>query len=218
MNWFVYLSIAVITVSYLSSLRVFRLDGYPLLKMFSFFLLFVLLGELFGVAWSKWIWNHTGFNRSNQWFYNLFHICIYIFYLYFFYVVLKVRRLRRVILGISIIYSLFVFGNLFWGQGIFLFNTYSELFYCFIMIFLSISYYYQLLYAREIVALSRDPLFWISTGVLTYHLGSMMGLFLINVMNAISQDKARDIHLIIAFCGILMYLNFTIAFLCLKRK
>lgn len=218
MNWFQYFSISVILISYLSSLRIFRLDKSPLLKLFSFFLLFLLLGELFGMAWSKWIWSKTGFTRSNQWFYNFFHAGTYSFYLYFFYKVLSVRYLKRWVQVMGAVYLMFVIYNLSFWQGVYQFNSYTELFSCFIMIFLSIAYYYQLLHAKEIIVLSRDPFFWISTGVLTYHLGSMMGLFLINVMNAISLDKARDIHLIIGFCGILMYLNFTVAFLCLKKK
>ncbi|WP_315823893.1 hypothetical protein [Paraflavitalea speifideaquila] len=89
---------------------------------------------------------------------------------------------------------------------------------CLIMVFLSIAYYFQLLYDKEIISLKRDSVFWISTGLLVYHLGSTLGLLLINVMHIISIEKARNILLIIQSSAIIMYINYSIAFLCGRRK
>ena len=218
MNWFLYLSLFIIFLSYISSLRVFRLDMPLLFRQFSFFLLFVLLGEVFGIAWSKKIYQFTPFSRNNQWFYNFFHLFSYLFYLYFFYKVLQLPGIKKTVKLLAVFYILFALGNLIFVQGFMQFNTYTELLACFIMVFSSIAYYYQLLNGREIISLKNDAAFWISTGVLIYHLGGMMGLFLINVMNVISNEKARSIHLIIQVSAVCMYINFSIAFLCMRRK
>jgi len=223
MNWFLYLSLSFILVSYLCSLRIFGLKAsspelHYLLRAFSYFLLFAFLAECFGIAWPRKIYLFTPFARSNQWFYNIFHFLSYLFYLWFFLRVLPLPGIKKAVRILSFIYLLVALINFTFIQGPLQLNTFTDLLACFIMVFLSIAYYYQLLYAKEIVPLQRDPIFWISTGLLIYHLGSMMGLFLINVMNVISNEKARNIHFIIQFSAVLMYINYSIAFVCMKKK
>jgi hypothetical protein len=244
MNWFLYLSLSSVLLSYICSLRVFRLNKpgnalyirdrtlntpectpdktdstlIVLLRYFSYFLLFSFLAESFGIAWPRKLYRFTSFSRSNQWFYTIFHFASYLFYCWFFFRVLKLPRIKRAIRVLAFIYILVAIINFIFIQGPLQLNTFSDLLACFIMVFLSIAYYYQLLNDREVVLLQRDPLFWISTGLLIYHLGSMMGLFLINVMNAISNEKARDILFIIQFSAVVMYINYSIAFLWMRKK
>jgi hypothetical protein len=217
MNWFLFLSLSFVLASYLCSLRVFWLDMPAIFRNFSFFLLFVFLGECFGIAWPRVIYRHTPFSQGNQWFYNYFHFFCYLFYLWFFYRLLESPVTKRVIGILAAAYTLFAVSNWLFGQGPVMLNTYTDLFACFMMVFLSIATYFQLLYAKEVIVLQRSPLFWISTGVLIYHLGSMMGLFLINVMNVISNERAQYVHIIIMFSAVLMYINYSIVFLCAKR-
>lgn len=217
-NWFQYLSLLFVLLSYISSLSAFRLDMAKPFRHFSYFLLFVLLSEIFGMAWPRKLYLYASATRNNQWFYNAFHFVSYLFYMYFYLLVIPHAKIRAAIKTIRGIYILFAIGNMLFVQGFMHLNTHTELLASFIMISLSIAYYYQLLYAKEIVSLKRDSVFWISTGILIYHLGSMMGLFLINVMNVVSNGMAQSIHLIIQASAILMYLNFSIAFLCPKKK
>lgn len=216
-NWFLYLSLSSVLFSFISSLRAFRLGMPKPFRYFSFFLLFVLLSEIFGVAWSKKLYQYTSFSRSNQWFYNIFHFLSYLFLLYFFSTILNRVVIRKMLRILVATYVVFALGNLIWGQGWIRLNTYTELLAGLIMVFLSISYYYQLLYAEEIISLQKEPAFWICTGILIYHLGTTMGLFIINVMNVIAIERARSILFIIQASAILMYINFSIAFLCRKK-
>ena len=218
MNWFLYFSLFIVLISFLSSLRAFSVHGDAVLRAFSWFLLFTFLGECFGVAWPRILYRHTSFSRGNQWFYTIFHFVSYVFYLWFFSKILHLPVIRRVIRVLFLLYLLWAVANYLFIQGMTQLNTFSDLLACFLMVFLSIAYYYQLLYAREVISLQRDPFFWICTGILIYHLGSMMGLFLINVMNMISNEKARHIHVIIQVSAVLMYANYSIAFLCMKKK
>lgn len=212
------LSLFILLVSYLSSLRAFRLDMPVIFKHFSFFLLVALVGELFGTAWPKWIHQYTPFSNNNQWFYVFFHFAIYLFYLYFFYKVVRLPHVRPVIKLLAIVYMLFASVNALFIQGFFKLNTYSDVLGNFILIFLSISYFYQLLRSPEIISLKNDMVFWISTGVFIFHLGSLMGNFLINAMYSNSIPKAQNIHMIIMVSAIVMYLTYIIAYLCRKKN
>ncbi len=217
-NWLLYLDLLILFISYISSLRAFRLDMPLPFRQFSFFVLFLFLSEIFGTAWPRVLYRLTPFAQSNLWFYNLLFFCCCVFYLYFFYKVLQSGRMKKTIRILTFIYILFAVINFFFIQGTLELNTYTELLTSFLVVFLSIAYYYQLLFAKEVIVLKNDAMFWISTGLLIYHLGSVMGLFLINVMNLISNEKAQSIHFIIRIAALIMYLTFSIAFLCQKKK
>lgn len=217
-NWYIYIPLLFVLLSYLSSLNAFRLGMAAEYKRFSYFLLFTLLCESFGVAWPKWLYMYTPFTRSNQWFYNFFHLATYLFYFRHFHIVLLSGALKRIIGILTASYLFLAVLDLAFIQGLLWLNTYTDLYGSFIIIFLCISYYYQLLYQKEITSLKTDPMFWISTGLFVYHLGSSMGLFVINVMNKASNQGARGIHLIIWMLAIIMYLTFSIAFICRRKK
>jgi len=217
-NWILYLSLFIVMFSCICSLRSFMAGGERLLRLFSFFLAFTFLGEIFGIMWGAKLYHLTSLGRNNQWFYNIFHLFGYTFLMYFFYNILDQKRIKKVISRLVIAFLVFAMSNLLFFQGLMQLNTYTEVLACFIMVFMSIAYYYQLLDAPQLTQLSRDPFFWISTGVLIYHLGSVMGIFLINVMNIISSEKAKGIHTIIMFSSVAMYLNFSIAYLCRRTK
>jgi hypothetical protein len=216
-HWFLYAAILCVLVSYISSLRSFRLDMPLIYRQFSFFLLFVLMGELFAMAWSKWIYLCTPFGQSNQWFYNPFHMCSYLFYLYFFYIISRTARIRQIIKLLAIVYFLFAACNLF-IQGSKELNTYTSLLSAFMMVFLSISYYYQMLNEKEVVPLRSNMAFWISTGLLICHLASSMSTFLINVAAYYSTAAALKIHLIVMLAAMAMYLTYTIGYLCQRKQ
>jgi hypothetical protein len=213
-----FISLIPILLSYLSSLRAFRLDMPVIFKRFSFFLLFVLFGESFAIAWPRWIYMHTQMTSYNAWFYNFFHFFCYLFYLYFFYSVLSFPGIKRVIKALALLYVFFVAINLAVGQGVLKINSYTELLNTFMMVFLSITYYFQVLKTKEIIVIKHDIVFWISTGVLIYHLGSMLLLFLIEVVNTSLAANAWRLFIIVELSSMIMYLCFTIGFLWAKKK
>jgi hypothetical protein len=216
--WLQYTAIGMLLVSYLSSLNAFRLDMPKAYKQFSFFLLFVVLGELFAYAWSNWLYELLGVLPYNQWFYNFFHLLSYSFLMYFFYQVLGLPKVKKIIPVLALVYIVFALINLFFIQGLEELNTRSELVASIILIFLSIAYYYQILLDKKIIPLLNNPLFWISTGVLVSNLGSILALYLINVIAKISMQKADTFLLLIQFAAILTSITFSIAFLCRTKK
>jgi hypothetical protein len=216
--WLQYVLIAMILISYLSSLNAFRLDMAKPYKQFSYYLLFVSLGELFAFAWQEWLYRLTPFPKYTQWFYNGFHYISYLFIMYFFYQVLRSAGVRNVLKVMGILYAAFALINMLFIQGLIWLNSYSELLASVILIFSSVAYFYQLLFAKKVETIKNNPLFWISSGVLLSHLGSVLALYLINNMTTISLPRAYFFLSLIRLAGIFTYLIFLIAFLCQKKK
>lgn len=215
-SWFQYAALLCIFISYISSLRAFRLDMPFLYKRFSYFLLFMLIGESFAVAWPKWIYQHTSLGNSTIRFYYFFHIATYLFYLYFFHEVLRSLKLKRTVNVLGIVYVVLAIVLLF-TKGFAAF-PYNYLFASFLMVFFSIAYYYQLLNAKELVPLKDDMAFWISTGVFIHHLGSTFALFLVNVLNYYSAAAAAKVFMVVLYAAMAMYLTYSIGYLCHRKQ
>lgn len=216
--WLQYALIGMILLSYLSSLNAFRLDMLKPYKQFSFYLLFVSLGELFAFAWQEWLYRLTPYPKYTQWFYNGFHYISYVFLIYFFYQVLSLKNVKTALKVLGVFYAVFAIVNMLYIQGIVWLNTYSELLASFILIFSSIAYFYQLFYDKKVEPINNNPMFWISSGVLLCHMGSVLAMYLINNMTSISLPKAYFFLSLIRLAGIFTYLTFSIAFLCQKKK
>lgn len=207
-----YLPLGMLLLAYISSLRAFRLDMPLLLKRFSFFLLAVFVGEIFGVLWAKEIYKHTPYGQNNQWWYNILHLYMYLFYFYFFYKIFQSPKLKKAVAVLCVSYILFA-GYNFWRSGILKLNNYNDAFAGFCMVFFCVSYYHQLLKAREIIVLKNDVPFWICTGLLINELGSALGLFFITVL----EKTAPAIHTIVMLMAVVMYFTYSIGYLCHKK-
>jgi hypothetical protein len=216
--WLQYLAIAMTLIGFIFSLNAFRLNMPKPYKQFSYFLLFVFLGEMFAYAWQRWLYKLTPFPPYNQWFYNLFHFASYLFLLYFFYQVLRLHKVKALLKILGGLYVAFALTNLFFIQGFVTLNTYSELLASIILIYSCIAYYYQLLFDKKIIIIKNDTLFWISSGVLLSHLGSVLAIYLINKMTEFSREKADLFLMLIQFTVVLTYVFFSIAFICQKKK
>jgi hypothetical protein len=139
-------------------------------------------------------------------------------FIFFVTCVLSFPGIKRVIKALALLYVFFVAINLAVGQGVLKINSYTELLNTFMMVFLSITYYFQVLKTKEIIVIKHDIVFWISTGVLIYHLGSMLLLFLIEVVNTSLAANAWRLFIIVELSSMIMYLCFTIGFLWAKKK
>jgi hypothetical protein len=217
-TWLYFIALTFILLSCISSLKAFRLDMPRHFKYLSFFLWFTLLSEIFAYAWPRYLYEHTPYDYSNQWFYNVYHIIGCCFLIYFFTCVLVKQAIQKAIKVLGVGYVLFAVANLCFLQGPVQLNTYTEWAASGLLIFFSIAYFYQLLYDPNIVSIRHDPVFWISTGVLINALGSILGLSLINLMHLFSHEKASIFLLLIQISGLLAYLTFSIAFLCPKKN
>lgn len=81
--------------------------------------------------------------------------------------------------AIAIGYTLLFFINLFFVQGMWKFNTYSNSLACLILMVLALRYLYSLLRDLPELFIHQLPYFWIAAAVLTYYAGNLL-LFLTN--------------------------------------
>ena len=216
---FYYIYLAPLTLSVLSSLSMLRLDWPKPFKLFSAFLTLTLIVELSAFLWSyslhktSW-WN---FSPNNIWIYNSYLIPQYLFYIYFFSKTVGVRWMSKTGLYIGIGYFLVATQNLLFIQKLFLVNYITIILANFIIVFFTLIYFIQLMKAKEVIRLSRQPLFWIAAGSFIFHLGSLPCFILYNYISAGNSLLATSLFRIIIMLNCIMYLLYSIAFLCTKR-
>ena len=198
------------------SLRSFRLNWPLPYKYFSFFLLSVLTIELFATAWKYFLHNTPWWHYSvyNIWIYNCFLIPQYLFYLFFFYLVLKSKVTRKIILLLVIFYTIFSIVNIFFVQTPHAVKINVIIAGDIIVIYLTISFFIQLLKDPELINLVYEPLVWISIGAFIFHLGNLPYFMFINTLNRINLSLSLSLFKIVLILNTLMYSFFTISFLC----
>lgn len=82
-------------------------------------------------------------------------------------------------IAIAVGYTLLFFINLFFVQGMWKFNSYSNSLACLILMVLALRYLYSLLRDLPELFIHQLPYFWIAAAVLTYYAGNLL-LFLTN--------------------------------------
>lgn len=88
------------------------------------------------------------------------------------------------------------------GEGFFHFNAYIRALEGLILISLALLYFYKLLKDLKIQRIEREPVFWVSLGVLLYFSGS---LFLFLISNVLNQEATKTLSMTI--WGIHSFLN-----------
>jgi len=160
-----YAYVVILGVAFLFSLTSFR-AGVP----FHWKLLALLLGLTFLVELSTgyfWKFFHL---RNNMQVYGPFDLLEFLVFGYFFYKLIEIKSLRRIILLFLWIFPIFWFVTTFYIFKFQTWNTYVTVVGSFFIIVFVLIYYYQLLTAKEIQPIRNLPEFWIATGLLVFHL------------------------------------------------
>lgn len=89
---------------------------------------------------------------------------------------------------ISLFFFLYVIVDMIWISGLQQFNNYSTAVESLIVIFYALTFFYKTLQELKIRYLEREPLFWISTGVLLYFSSSLFIFLFTNYVN--SSERA----------------------------
>ena len=217
---FFYIFLIPVFLSAMASLRAFRKNWPWPYRSFSLFLFVVLFVEIFAVLWTAWLHAQfpVAYNAHNGWIYNPFMIIEYLFYVFFFLRVLHLKKLQRKMLTLfAFLFTVWSILNMLLVQGISRLNTYSLLVSSLMVVYLSISYFLQLLRDRKIITLTKQPMFWIATGAFFYHLCSIPYFIFLNYTARTNLDLAISLSKIMAVLNWIMYSSYTIAFLCRKN-
>jgi len=191
--------------------------AYPKLKgtslrLFPFFLLFIVLVELIG----RYI--HAVLLQENAWLYNVSTTIEFLFYAYIFESQLRDATFKKSTVRFMLFYPLLVLLNLLFVQGFRHFHTYTMVVGSIFMVIFCGLYFYELLLNPLEGELRRDPMFWISTGILFFYLGDLSYNLLFTLLQKYAKNTSGKLFQNINNNLILMlYSCYIIAFLCRKN-
>jgi hypothetical protein len=200
--------IIVIIVCFFSSLSVyFQADPPFYLKLFPFFLSLTLVIEAIG----SYLTNH---DRTNIPLYNFFSVFEFVFYFFLLREIISNKRIRKFTLYLFWIYPLLSTINILFVQKISQFHTMTYSLGCLLVVFISIFYFFELFQMKQSIKLSRDPAFWICSGLLFFYSCTFPLFGLLNFLNNAPLFIDRNLGSILTIMNVLLYLLFTIALLC----
>jgi len=81
---------------------------------------------------------------------------------------------EKLISGTIVFFMLFALISAFIFDGLLRFNTYARALESVLLIFFALAFFYKTLQELKIKKLEREPMFWISTGVLIYFSGNLI--------------------------------------------
>jgi hypothetical protein len=178
------------------------------LRFFSLFLLFTFLVDL--GAW--YIYKYE--RLSNQWLYNIAHVPVFEFFAWFFLQVIRSENIKKLIRIFMYFFPVLAIGNILFGQGFYTFNTYTYIAGGVSAVSMAIAYFTQLLNPTEYFDISKDPVFWICTGIIFFYVGDIPYSGMINYLWYNHNTIAVNYRKILTILNILMFLLFSMAFLC----
>ena len=146
--------------------------------------------------------------------YNISGIIEFCFYLWIFYNIIKSIRIKKIIILFIVGYPCLSILNMLFFQGINNFNSITYSLGCLIIIIFSIFYFFELFSAEESYRLSKDPAFWICTGLLFFYSVSFPVYVSVNLMKHFTPKLGDLISFVIVVLNIVLYSLFCVAFIC----
>lgn len=150
--------------------------------------------------------------------YEILHITLYLIYLYLFYFEFNDDRTRNFIKFFTIVLIVVYFIDILFVNGLYKMNTITNSTGGIILITLSLLYFYKLLKNIEHQNLLLVPMFWISTGVLFYNVGTLVLFTFQNDLSSLPFDTRMNLWAINSILNILQNILITVALFCQPRK
>jgi hypothetical protein len=201
--FFIYFEIA----AFIASALTWQYLKGTALRLFPLFLFFIVAAELIGNYLSQVL------HQKNGWLFNISTTLEYIFYAHIFSLTLRDPAFKTMARRFMAIYPMIVLLNLLFVQGFTEFHSYTVVLGSLFMIILCCLFFYELLLNPLEGELHKVPMFWISTGLLFFHLGDLSFDLLFNLLknDATGKDFFSSINNNLI---LILYSCFIIAFLC----
>ena len=152
----------------------------------------------------------------NYWLYNVFTTVEFLFYTFLFYVHFKKNLFKRIVLLFMPLFVLSVICNIIFIQGFNkTFDTYTFLLGSFFLVIFCCLFFYESVLPDKIdQQLSKQPFFWIASGLLIFYLGSVIinALFEYLRNNDLQEEGKRIYGIINHSLNVILYTSFCIAF------
>ncbi len=188
-------------------------------KLILYFIPFLFLTVTIEYVGGWYLFN----GRRNYWIFNVFTTIEFVFYAFLFYIHFKKDSLKKMVLFGIPFFLCCVILNLLFIQGFNkTFNTYTFLLGSFFVVVFCCSFFYESVLPDKIdQQLSKQPFFWICSGLLIYYLGSVIinALFEYLRNNDLGEEGKRIYGTINHTLNVILYSSFCIAFfLCRDNK
>ncbi len=175
---------------------------------------------LFALVCLELVTNHMAFvlKMHTLQVYNVSMPIEYSFYAFLFYKYLQGPMIKKIALGLLIFTLSFSAVNLAFIQGFKDFNTTNQILGCTVVLFLSCSFFVDLFRREEEISLLKEPMFWISTGVLFFNLGELSTiLFWQYTYQNPNPVYPAFLHMITKTLIYVLYTFISIGLLCTKK-
>jgi hypothetical protein len=150
---------------------------------------------------------------NTPWF-NLLTIFEYCFYFFILYRIIRNPIVRKTAFHLIWIYPLIAGLNIFYLQKTTSFHTITYSLGGLLVVAFCIFYFFELFQRPQSVNLSRNPDFWICSGLLFYFACTFPIYGMINNITKLPKIILFNLNTIFNVLDILLYTSFTIAFLC----
>ncbi len=150
--------------------------------------------------------------------YNIFSIIEYLVYFYLYYSVFQGARLKNIVLAFSVITITVYLLDILVINGLYNFNTLTTTVGGFTIAVTTLLYFYQLIKGIEHSNLTKVPMFWISTGILFYSVGTIILFNYFQKYIHLPPSLRTSIWTINSVLNILQNILFTIGILCKQKN
>jgi hypothetical protein len=150
--------------------------------------------------------------------YNILLIISIAFYVIFFTAYILMNVFRKLFIYMLSGFFVFALFNLFFFQGLFRYNFYSEVLGDCIIILVVGCFFYTILTNETYVGLFTDSFFWLSSGLLMFSLGSIVLYIFRPVIVNYYQDTCINLGgSINDILNVILFASFITAFVCQKK-
>ena len=179
------------------------------LRLFIYFLLLTMAVEVIATFYSQY------FKKSNHFIVNIYLPLSFGFYFSIFYKTFETKK-NKIICSIAcIIYLLFFVCDNTFIEGFYSFSSYSYSLGSILIVSCCLLYFMWLFTTDRVMNYFKIPMFWISTGLLFFFVGSLVEMSLLKYMLNNHMDiDGRIYQFIMTTLNVLLYGAFTISFLC----
>jgi hypothetical protein len=207
--------IYVLLAATVTGIFVYRKIQPPLLKWFVPFLILTVIVEAIGTVTS---WHKI----TNLWIFNFFTCFEFLFYSYIYLHLIKAPKWKKAIQYALVIYPILFLTNIFFVEGFFRFHTITYRIGSVMVVCWCYLYFRQFMQSPGYTSVLRNPVFWISTGLLFFYTGFFFYMSAGYILLYTKLRVNRIIWEVISgTLNTLLYGCFLISFLCqvsMKKK
>lgn len=157
--------------------------------------------------------------KNNSMIFNFNLIISVSFFIYLFSQVDTFKKNKRILIFILFGFIGLAFMNVFFFQGIWIYNSYTETLGDILLALLSCYFYYSLLKEDEFRNLFKDEYFWLATGLFFSSMGSVILYIFLNQLQSFNDKNHINVYGYINYgINLLLYSNLIIAFICRRRN